>query len=94
MNAVAPPIAEHEVIQVTLSHDMEGYDGIESVVYRAMAKVLEQVEGGDLVVNSGKESRPKDEAGGARELNAVDGLEAAIKLAEVYNFVGPYPHIG
>jgi len=39
INAVAPPIAEHEVIQVTLSHDMEGYDGIESIVYRALAKV-------------------------------------------------------
>jgi hypothetical protein len=39
MNAVAPPISEHEVIQVWLSHDMEGYEGIESLVYRSLAKV-------------------------------------------------------
>lgn len=38
MNAVAPPISEHEVIQVWLSHDMEGYEGIESLVYRSLAK--------------------------------------------------------
>lgn len=36
---MAPPISEHEVIEVTLSHDMEGYDGVESVVYRALARV-------------------------------------------------------
>jgi hypothetical protein len=39
LNAVAPPIAEHEVIQVWLSHDMVGYEGVESLVYRALAKV-------------------------------------------------------
>jgi len=84
MNVVAPPIAEHEVIEVTLSHDMEGYDGVESLVYRALARILEQVEGGDLVVNIGKESRPKDEGQhkGERNLNPVEGLEAALKLSE------------
>lgn len=39
LNVVAPPISEHEVIQVWLSHDMRGYDGIESLVYRALARV-------------------------------------------------------
>jgi Family of unknown function (DUF5427) len=39
LNAVAPPIAEHEVIQVWLSHDMVGYEGVESLVYSALAKV-------------------------------------------------------
>lgn len=39
MNVVAPPIAEHEVIQVTLSHDMIGYDGVETLVYRGLARV-------------------------------------------------------
>jgi hypothetical protein len=39
LNAVAPPIAEHEVIQVWLSHDMEGYDGVETLVYRALSRV-------------------------------------------------------
>ena len=39
LNVVAPPISEHEVIQIWLSHDMEGYDGVENLVYRAMARV-------------------------------------------------------
>lgn len=39
LNAVAPPIAEHEVIQVSLSHDMKGYDGVETLVYRGLSKV-------------------------------------------------------
>ncbi|KAH9835801.1 maintenance of telomere capping protein 1 [Rhodofomes roseus] len=82
LNVVAPPISEHEVIQVWLSHDMAGYDGVESLVYRALSRILEQVEGGDLVVNRGDEFRPKEPANGKRELNAVEGFEAALKLAQ------------
>ncbi|GJJ09591.1 hypothetical protein Clacol_003814 [Clathrus columnatus] len=82
LNVVAPPIAEHEVIEIWLSHDMRGYDGVESLVYECMTKVLEQVEGGDLVVNKGTESRPKDSNGRERELGGVDGYEAAAKLAQ------------
>ncbi|ESK98466.1 hypothetical protein Moror_216 [Moniliophthora roreri MCA 2997] len=84
LNVVAPPISEHEVIQVWLSHDMRGYDGIETLVYRAMARVMEQVEGGDLVVNRGGDSsKPKEEGSdAARDLNSVEGYEAAVKLAQ------------
>lgn len=39
VHAVAPPIAEHEVIEVNLTHDMVGYDGVEALVYRSLAKV-------------------------------------------------------
>lgn len=83
LNVVAPPISEHEVIQVWLSHDMEGYEGVESLAYRALARVLEQVEGGDLVVNRGNESRPKEGASDRRDLNVVDGYEAALKVSQV-----------
>ncbi|KAJ7597633.1 maintenance of telomere capping protein 1 [Mycena floridula] len=83
LNVVAPPISEHEVIQVWLSHDMRGYDGIESLVYRALARIMEQVEGGDLIVNRGEESRPKDNAAvEGRDLNSVEGFDAAVKLAQ------------
>ncbi|KAJ6604315.1 maintenance of telomere capping protein 1 [Mycena vulgaris] len=82
LNVVAPPISEHEVIQVWLSHDMKGYEGIESLVYRALARIMEQVEGGDLIVNRGDESRPKESVDTARDLNAVEGFEAASKLAQ------------
>jgi hypothetical protein len=43
---------------------------------------MEQVEGGDLIVNSGKESRPK-ETSGSRDINAVETYDAAYKLAQV-----------
>lgn len=85
LNVVAPPIAEHEVIRVWLSHDLKGYDGIQSLVYRALARILEQVEGGELIVNSGKEIRPKDPTPGEedlRDLALVDGYEAALKLSQ------------
>ena len=49
INAVAPLIAEHDVIQIWSSHDMEGCEGVESLVYRALARIMEQVGGGDLV---------------------------------------------
>ncbi|KAH7883815.1 maintenance of telomere capping protein 1, partial [Phlebopus sp. FC_14] len=81
LNVVAPPISEHEVIQVWLSHDMKGYEGVESIVYRSLARILEQVEGGDLVVNRGEESKLKD-SDSTRDLNFVDGYEAAVKLAQ------------
>lgn len=46
---------------------------------------MEQVEGGDLVVNKGDESRPKDAPKGQpqRDLGVVDGFDAAFKLAKV-----------
>lgn len=39
MNVVVPPISEHEIIEVQLSYDMIGYDGIETLVYRSLSKV-------------------------------------------------------
>ena len=104
LNAVAPPIAEHEVIKVNLSHDMIGYDGVETLVYRGLAKVrqcalprpfahirlqiMEQIEGGTLVVNKGDEEKPKEDAavspdGEERKLNYVEGLAEGWKLAGV-----------
>jgi hypothetical protein len=81
---------------------MRGYDGIETLVYRALArvrffhqnlhgrppniihtKIMEQVEGGDLIVNRGEESRPRETGTDTRELNAVEGYEAGFKLAQV-----------
>jgi hypothetical protein len=48
------------------------------------SQILEQVEGGDLVVNRGNESRPKDGASDSRDLNFVDDYEAALKVSQVY----------
>jgi hypothetical protein len=46
-------------------------------------QVLEQVEGGDLIVNRGNESRPKEGASDRRDLNVVDGYDAALKVSQV-----------
>ena len=47
---------------------------------------MDQVKGGDLIVNRGDESKPKeDPASKVRELNAVEGYEVALKLAEVHH---------
>lgn len=43
----------------------------------------QQIEGGDLVVNRGNESRPKDGSSRERDLNAVYSHDAALKLTEV-----------
>ena len=45
---------------------------------------MEQVEGGDLVVNRGNDSRPQaTSSDSVRELNVIKGYEAACKLAQV-----------
>ncbi|GAA96652.1 uncharacterized protein L969DRAFT_90566 [Mixia osmundae IAM 14324] len=87
MNAVAPPISQHEVIQVSLSHDMIGYDGVETLVFRALTKVMEQVDGGDLVVNRGREdpearkSTDRNSIEEERDIKAVQGLREGYALA-------------
>ncbi|CBQ71866.1 conserved hypothetical protein [Sporisorium reilianum SRZ2] len=94
VNAVAPPIAAHEIIQVTLSHDMIGYDGISDVTYQVLAKVMEQVDSSgteqQLIVNKAHietpASKPKSASPGQeqeRDLNAVEGFPAAFRLAKV-----------
>jgi hypothetical protein len=49
---------------------------------------MEQVEGGDLILNKGEESRPKDASSDSpRDMNAVEGYEAAYKLAQVREII-------
>lgn len=95
LNAVAPPISAHEVIQVTLSHDMVGFDGVEDVTFQVFARVMEsQVSRGlehQLVVNKAPRSRKSSdvtEIGGEgesqeRDMRAIDGYEQAWVTAEV-----------
>ena len=51
LNAVAPPIAAHETVEVTLSHDMEGYAGVETLVFKLLTRVLQQVDIHDVTVH-------------------------------------------
>lgn len=52
LNVVAPPISEHEVIQVWLSHDMKGYEGVETLVYRALARVCVNHVGSTTIISN------------------------------------------
>jgi hypothetical protein len=47
---------------------------------------MEQVQGGDLIVNKGNEAKLKDVATDRRNMNLVEGLESAVKLAKASMF--------
>ena len=51
---------------------------------------MEQVEGGDLVVTRGDEPRAKDGGDNKRDMNAAEGYETALKLAQVTFFARPF----
>jgi hypothetical protein len=87
VNAVVPPISQYEIVEVWLTHDMIGYVGLESLVYRAFMKVMEQVEGGDIVVRKGNDSTKGDsEDDSHRELNVCEGFIEAVGIAKVKDF--------
>ncbi|KAL1921483.1 uncharacterized protein VTP21DRAFT_11199 [Calcarisporiella thermophila] len=85
IETIAPPISDHEVIQVWLAHDMVGYIGVEALVYREFSRVLEMsLEDSNVVIRKGNsrtvEREVEDDA--ERQLNACDGFAEAIKLAQ------------
>ncbi|KAF9941003.1 hypothetical protein BGZ67_006059 [Mortierella alpina] len=99
LDVIAPPIAEHEVVEVWLAHDMVGYVGVESLVYRAFSKVMEQTEGGDVVVHQGAGTNQNEDVNPEdRQLNACEGYDQAVKLAKaniehlIKTHYNPEPH--
>ncbi|CAG8658716.1 13065_t:CDS:2, partial [Acaulospora colombiana] len=82
VNAVVPPISQYEVVEVWLAHDMVGYVGVESLVYKAFMKVMDQVEGGDIVVRKGNESKKRDSEEESKNLNVCEGFAEAVGLAK------------
>ncbi|KAI9486842.1 MAG: maintenance of telomere capping protein 1 [Benjaminiella poitrasii] len=82
LETVAPPISEHELVEVWLAYDMVGYVGLESLVYRAFARVMEYTESGQVVVRSpdNKQSDPTDPA--SLNLNMCDSVLDGTKLAK------------
>ncbi|KAI8882776.1 hypothetical protein K501DRAFT_220624 [Backusella circina FSU 941] len=81
IETVAPPISEHEVVEVWLSYDMVGYTGLEGLVYRAFARVMENTESGQVVVRNPEENKKMDDPT-YRELNMCDSLIDGTKLAK------------
>lgn len=60
IHTLAPPISSHERLQVHITHDLSGYPSIDPIVHSVFARVMSQVEGGDLlVIQRGQESGPR-----------------------------------
>ncbi|KAI9258274.1 hypothetical protein BY458DRAFT_440980 [Sporodiniella umbellata] len=79
LETVAPPISEHELVEVWLAYDMEGYEGLEALVYRSFARVMEHTESGRVTVRNPKgDNSSSDE----RNLHICDSLADGTKLAK------------
>ncbi|KAI9721397.1 MAG: hypothetical protein M1828_005146 [Chrysothrix sp. TS-e1954] len=66
LHHLAPPISQHERLQIHTTHDLSGYPNISPLIHSVFSRVMAQVEGGDLlVIQRGSESaqRRDSEAG-------------------------------
>jgi hypothetical protein len=80
LESVAPPISEHELVEVWLTHDMEGYADLDSLAYRAFARVMEQTEAGQVVFRMPNEKKSDDPA--KRDLKISESILEGTKLAK------------
>lgn len=80
LETVAPPISEHELVEVWLAYDMVGYVGLEALVYRSFARVMEHTETGQVVVRNPKVENNKSPE--ERNLNICESLVDGTKLAK------------
>ncbi|KAK1908914.1 hypothetical protein P3342_006794 [Pyrenophora teres f. teres] len=78
LNTLAPPISQHERLQIHITHDLIGYPSLDPLIYQTFAGVMAQVEGGDLMVIQRGSNQPN-----ARDLGVVKGLVEGTKLARV-----------
>jgi len=60
LQTIAPPISAHERLQIHTTHDILSYPSMDPLIYSVFARVMSQVEGGDLlVIQRGSESRQR-----------------------------------
>ncbi|KAL7275496.1 hypothetical protein RUND412_001554 [Rhizina undulata] len=94
LHTIAPPISSHEQLRIHISHDLQNYPFVDTVVYGIFERVMQQVEGGDLmIVQRGGASKPRSSGEGfggpwwkgqeKRDLNATAGKDESLKLARV-----------
>ncbi|KAG7528615.1 hypothetical protein FFLO_06038 [Filobasidium floriforme] len=82
INTVAPPISEHEVVQVWMTHRMKGYDGVESVVYQGVMKMMEQTSSSELEVFFLPSPSTSGHDQSERSINPLEGWEAGWAAVE------------
>lgn len=96
LHTLAPPIGSHERLLIHITHDLVGYPSLDPLIHGVFARVMSQVEGGDLlVVQRGHESSSRRSSDGSagwrdgpwwrqadspRELGLVKGLVEGTKL--------------
>ncbi|KAJ4364020.1 hypothetical protein N0V83_009475 [Neocucurbitaria cava] len=67
LHTLAPPISQHERLQIHITHDLIGYPSLDPLIYQTFAGVMAQVEGGDLmVIQRGSESTQRGSVEGYR----------------------------
>lgn len=67
LHTLAPPIAQHERLQIHITHDLIGYPSLDPVIHQTFSTVMAQVEGGDLlVIQRGSESTQRGSMDGYR----------------------------
>lgn len=76
----------HEQLRIHIFHDIVGYPSIDNIVYSVFDRVMQQVEGGELIiVQKGRESRRRDsdKKGVKRDMGMFHGgLVAGEKLCK------------
>lgn len=96
LHTLAPPISSHERLMIHITHDLVGYPSLDPLIHSVFARVMSQVEGGDLlVVQRGHESSSRRSSDGSagwrdgpwwrqtdapRELGLVKGMTEGTKL--------------
>lgn len=67
LHTLAPPISQHERLQIHITHDLIGYPSLDPIIYQTFSTVMAQVEGGDLmVIQRGSESTHRGSLEGFR----------------------------
>ena len=67
LHTLAPPISQHERLQIHITHDLIGYPSLDPIIYQTFSQVMSQVEGGDLlVIQRGSESTRRASVDGYR----------------------------
>ncbi|KAL1297544.1 hypothetical protein AAFC00_006116 [Neodothiora populina] len=74
IQTIAPPISAHERLQIHITHDIQGYPSLDPLIYSVFARVMSQVEGGDLlVIQRGSESRARSVSDAAYKGSVLGG---------------------
>jgi hypothetical protein len=95
INTIAPPISQHERLQIHITHDLVGYPSLDPTVHAIFSRVMAQVEGGDLlVIQRGSETRRSSssragwsdgpwwrDSSTKRDMGLIPGLVEGTKLA-------------